>query len=169
MLSYDKDRFKIELPYPHKSDYDTFYVYQRGKVLIDGGNVNDLINFANTCQNETIDKDFKSRQGAIEYLKNAGYSIESVNNGDAYKAARTEYNRQLNEKDIAWRKELSEHYGLDIINDPVGQILIAHAWEDGHSSGYQEVDNCLDGYITLLDDILKVINASKYCLTNMTK
>lgn len=51
----------------------------------------------------------------------------------------------------AWRKKLRETYAS--IPEPVYSVLYAKAYADGHSAGYEEVRNVLDGVVSFYEDI----------------
>ena len=68
--------FKSKLPYPSKSDFDRFYVYNKGQVIENGVRFDD----ADTRATKTAE------------WKRLGYTVEIVNDTDGLRATRNAYN-----------------------------------------------------------------------------
>ncbi len=66
-----------------------------------------------------------------------------------------ERKRKFHELEDAFKKDALEELGLS--NHPHADRIYAFAWENGHSSGLQEVWSCLQELKNLLEDI-EVIN-----------
>lgn len=63
-----------------------------------------------------------------------------------YRDAKNAYNEKIHEIDSAFEAELAEIYCT--LPAQAAKAIFAKAWEDGHSSGYSEIEN---KYIDLCD------------------
>ena len=66
-----------------------------------------------------------------------------------YKADRAKWSAIINEREVEFKKDLYEEYGVS--NNPKANDVWSKAWEFGHSSGLQEVYN----YFIDLVDLIK--------------
>lgn len=125
MESY-RDKYKNTLPYPDRDDYKTIHIYSNGKCLFTGK--------------------------LSDYKKQAGPDgvQEIVEDKEAYNAALKVYRQEDQRLYAAFREEVLEENG--ILNHPKADKVFSMAWEDGHSSGYDEVACYVDKYTDLVRD-----------------
>ncbi len=72
----------------------------------------------------------------------------------AYKVKLDAYHDKSNQLEKEFWEELYAEMGWDRLPKKIAQALQSRAWEEGHSSGYNEVYNCACDYDTLVDAIL---------------
>ena len=108
--SYQK--YKCHLEYPRKEDYTTVYGYKEGKVVF-------------TKSPRDITKD------------DTLLVTEAVLDSDAFKAAKSVYNKEVGRLHDLFRYDLSNEY--DVVGHPKFDQCFAIAWEYGHSYGFSEV------------------------------
>ena len=113
--------------YPNRNDFTKFHAYGAGKVI----------------------GTFNTEKEA----KEAGASTtEKVFDEDGFRAANETYR--------AWSAKVSEEYGRELrkeystFNDKTFDILYRMAYEDGHSAGYDEVENIMASLSCDFDEII---------------
>lgn len=121
---------KPQIDYPHKKDYITSYVYDKGECLWSG---------------PTWEKD---KAELKEEYPNA--LIQEVLDEDAYKARSKEYNEERSKLHLEFQNDLFEDYGVS--DNPKRFKCFELAWERGHSSGLEEVDGYFGDFVELIRD-----------------
>jgi len=121
--------------YPSKSDYTTYFAYKSGE-----------------------SKCFDTYEEAKKFSNN----IESNLDEQAYKAARVEYNRVSSEVESkviqAMKKEIGG-YGDNEQDNKLFDLAYGKAYEDGHSSGFNEIYNYLLDYDDLIQRTLEIVKS----------
>jgi hypothetical protein len=131
------------------------FLYKEGKCICkigygftDGG--------INTEKFQTICKEYNVNEAmtskCITSLKSKGVVIESVVHSD-YHNAIVLYNQADNRIYNIWKIDLFAAYNLDIMSD-LHQLIFSTAWDNGHYSGKQEVDNCMQNIINFANNII---------------
>lgn len=115
MMNYDN--YINRATYPHRSDFNTYNVYLKGNVIGRG-----------------ISRDEKN-----EHMKNhPGCIVESEFDQEKFLAVRDAYYAEEGRMiDLFWSDTFDE-LGIDK-DHPKAHLLRGIAWEQGHSSGLQEV------------------------------
>ena len=121
---------KQKTDYPHKKDYITSYVYDKGVVLWSG---------------PTGEKD---KAELKEEYPNA--LIQEVLDEEAYRAHLKEYNDESAKLHREFRDDLFEDYSVS--DNPKRFKCFELAWERGHSSGLEEVDGYFGDFVELIQD-----------------
>ena len=121
---------KQKTDYPHKKDYITSYVYDKGVVLWSG---------------PTGEKD---KAELKEEYPNA--LIQEVLDEEAYRAHLKEYNDESAKLHREFRDDLFEDYGVS--DNPKRFKCFELAWEHGHSSGLEEVYGYFGDLVVLIQD-----------------
>lgn len=121
-----------KVPYLFKANYEKFYVYSQGKVIVDG----------------LVILDHDERDTKRAEWKAAGYTAELITDRDGMKAARQAYQEENNRLELKFRADLEADY--DMTGHPKADLLFQKAWDQGHSSGYAEVANTYDDLYELV-------------------
>ena len=124
--------FESKLPYPSKSDFDRFYVYNKGQVIENGVRFDD----ADTRATKTAE------------WKRLGYTVEIVNDTVGLRATRNAYNDDVRRLEKEFKAALEDDNGMT--GHPKADILFSKAWDHGHANGYAEVITCYDDLIDLV-------------------
>ena len=125
MSDYDK-KYKNTIPYPSKDDYTTIFIYKAGRVIVEEKlSTYKLNGKVDGVEEKVVDKE--------------GYDA-------AMKVYRAEDNRLFNQ----FKEDVLEENGLT--NHPKAMKVFALAWEEGHSSGYENVAYYVDKYADLVRD-----------------
>lgn len=117
------------------------------------GDVNRGIEFAQEFYpkiNESPTKPFLKRNPtsteAIAYAK----ALEQFEKSEIeYAKKETEYYKAKEEVDVIIRAYVKDMAGFHRIPEKYRDKVWSKAWEDGHSSGYSEIYNCLSGLVDL--------------------
>jgi hypothetical protein len=121
--------------YPNKSDYTTYFAYKGGE-----------------------SKKFDNYEEAKKFSNN----IESNVDKNAYEAARKAYNQASSEAEAkviqAMKKEIGG-YGDNEQDNKLFDLVYGKAYEDGHSSGFNEIYNCLLDYDDLIQRTLEIVKS----------
>lgn len=120
-----------EVPYPHKSDFDIYHVYKKGKVLASG----------KMAEGELSAHD-------LEAYAADGAVIEKELDEEAYKAAKDAYNTYMNKVRTLFVDGL--FYLTDTLDNPKADKAYSIANERGHSSGYSEIAMNYDDLVELI-------------------
>lgn len=72
----------------------------------------------------------------------------------AYWPAKQEFQEKLNEKYGGFNKRMEAKHGLDRFPIKLREVIHSRAWEEGHSSGESEVDNCYYDIVRFVDNVL---------------
>lgn len=121
---------KPQTLYPHRKDYITFYVYDKGACIYSESSL------SNTKSN--LKEDYPN---AV---------IQEVLDKEAYEAHRKEYDAESAKLHQEFVKDLFEEFGA--CNNPKSIRCFELAWEHGHSSGYSEVYNYFGDFVELIRD-----------------
>jgi hypothetical protein len=125
---------KPQTLYPHKKDYTTFYVYDKGACIAEekSGSVTGSITKSHLSQ------------------KYPNAVIQEVLDEDVYKAHRKEYDAESAKLHQEFQNDLFEDY--DVSDNPKRFKCFELAWEHGHSSGLEEVYNYFGDFVELIRD-----------------
>lgn len=157
-MDYGKDgnKYRNLDRYPTKQEYKAYHVYKAGKCVISFGYGFDyaMDELKALClENQFTYKDIPI---TCANLEKKGYLIETIVHND-FKEAQAIFNNKSAALVEQWNKDVYEHYGVDRHN-PLVQIAMSKAYEDGHSSGYQEVEHYFDKYLDFIEEVLKFAN-----------
>jgi hypothetical protein len=125
---------KPQTLYPHKKDYTTFYVYDKGACIAEE---------KSGSGTGSITKSHLSQ-------KYPNALIQEVLDEDAYKARRKEYSDESARLYQEFQNDLFEDYGVS--DNPKRFKCFELAWEHGHSSGYSEVYNYFGDFVELIEN-----------------
>lgn len=121
--------------YPNKSTYTTYFAYKSGE---------------------------SKRFDTYEEAKKFSNNIESNVDKNAYEAARKAYNQASSEAEAkviqAMKKEIGG-YGDNEQDNKLFDLVYGKAYEDGHSSGFNEIYNCLLDYDDLIQRTLEIVKS----------
>lgn len=166
MLDYgpDGNKYRYKGFYPQKNDFYTYYVYKEGQLVF---------KFGFNCPEVTLTELEKFSEGFIahyyfhdlnvlqifkqlekHFIVEKSFNIEVYDH--EYELIRIETNKLMNQ----WESDLYEYYGVDPKSHVV-QLVMSKAWEDGHSSGFYEVENYFNKYLDLVEDIKQAIKKDK--------
>ena len=125
------------IQYPYESEYTIYFAYKNGKA-----------------------KKFNTKEEAKQYSDN----IEEKVDKQAYEAARKAYNQASSEAEAKVIQAMKKEIGLiscgdDEKDNQLFDLVYGKAYEDGHSSGYNEIYNYLLDYDDLLKQAIKIIQA----------
>ena len=128
---------EANVKYPNKSDYTTYFAYKGGE-----------------------SKQFNTREEAKKFSDN----IESNLDKAAYEAARKAYNQAENEATEKVVQAMKKEIGLincgdDEKDNQLFDLIYSKAYEDGHSSDFNEIYNYLLDYDDLLKQAIKIIQS----------
>jgi hypothetical protein len=122
---------EIGMDYPDYAAYSKVYVYNKGKVVVNGTTA--------SMVPASVLADYKKQ----------GFTVETSRDTEAYNAARREYGQLEGQKNAEFRDDLFDEHG--VTGNPRAQRCYDIAWSYGHSSGLQEVAN----YFSELVDLIK--------------
>jgi hypothetical protein len=125
---------KPQTLYPHRNDYITFYVYDKGSCIAE--EKSGLVTSSTTKSHLS-----KKYPNAV---------IQEVLDKEAYEAHRKEYNDESAKLHQEFVKDLFEEYG--VTDNPKRFKCFDLAWEHGHPSGYEEVYNYFGDFVDLIRD-----------------
>lgn len=114
------------VPYPDRKKFSTYYYYSKGKVV------------------HTASGDSDVAPIGIEYAFR-----EKVLDEQAFEEARKAYMKAEADAHSKFKADLFADLGIE--DHPLREKLFSKAWDDGHSSGYQEVYNCALGLVELFE------------------
>ena len=121
--------------YPNKSGYTTYFAYKGGE---------------------------SKRFDTYEEAKKFSNNIESNVDKNAYEVARKAYNQASSEAEAkviqAMKKEIGG-YGDNEQDNKLFDLAYGKAYEDGHSSGFNEIYNCLLDYDDLIQRTLEIVKS----------
>mgnify|MGYP001639748671 CR=1 FL=1 len=125
------------IKYPNRSDYTKYFAYKNGEA-----------------------KQFDTFEKAKQFSSN----VESNLDKNAYEAAQSAYNKARSEAENkviqAMKKEIGWISCGDVEKDnQLFDLAYGKAYEDGHSSGYNEIYNYLLDYDDLIQQAIKIIQA----------
>lgn len=123
---------KPQTLYPHKKDYITFYVYDKGACIAEEKSVSVTGSITKSHLNQ----------------KYPNAVIQEVLDEDAYKAHNKEYTDERNKLYKEFQNDLFEEF--DVVDNPNRFKCFALAWGWGHSSGYSEVYNIFGDFVELI-------------------
>ena len=162
----DHKSYEVQTPRPRRPDFDSYYVYHAGNVIGKDMSAKDLTEFTN----KLFQTNYHSVRAAVDDLHNTrGYTVEIVAHEEQYKKALREYRKHVAHLHDQWKRAVSQEYGIDLIDDPIGAIVFDLAWEEYHSDGYNEVYEGIDEKIDLIHRILRAIPNSNYANEIMEK
>ncbi len=137
-MALNYDSFKTQLPYPKKEEYTVWYFYKSGVLKFD-------LSGSNYTPEQLMDELSKARKTATAN----GWTETKELNEEAYRKAKSAYNSDVNQLQIAFLDALLNEYGVP--DDEFGNKLVQMAWDDGHSSGFSEVENNFSDYSDLYE------------------
>lgn len=159
-LDYTNNKYKNTLPYPDKEDYTFYFIYNHGECICTIGYGYVLPEkFTRICSSHGIDSNNTSLVKRISLLKSRGVIIEKCIHAD-YTSASSAYIKHNNTIYEQWKTDLFQVHGLDL-NSEVDQLIFTEAWDRGHSSGYQEVDNCIYDIEEFANKVIKFHELAK--------
>lgn len=162
----DHKSYEVQSPAPWRPDFNSYYVYHAGNVIGKNMNAKDLTEFTN----KLFRTNYQNVRSAVNDLRNTrGYTVEIVEHEEQYKKARQEYKERTASLHDQWKRAVSQEYGIDLIDDPIGAIVFDLAWEEYHSDGYNEVYEGINEKIDLVHRILRAIPNSNYANEIMEK
>lgn len=125
---------KPQTPYPHRSDYITYYVYDMGSCIAEekSGSVTGSITKSHLKQ------------------KYPNAVIQEVLGEDAYKAHRKEYDAESAKLRQEFKNDLFDEFGVN--DNPKKDRCFDLAWEHGHPSGHEEVYNYFGDFVELIQE-----------------
>ena len=121
--------------YPKRSDYTVYYAYKCGKA-----------------------KQFDS----FEKAKGFSSNVETNLDKNAYQAALSAYNQAVREAEAKVIQVMKDKF-VDVANKEQNEKLFdlayRKAYEQGHSSGFNELYNYLLDYDDLIQEVIKIIQS----------
>ncbi len=123
----DFNKYKNTKVYPNSADYTTVYWYRAGKVV------------CTQRPGESLAAGFDTTKCIRE----------KVIDDAALAAAAAEWRAEQGRLTEMFRQDLIKE--LDIEDHPMRNKLLNKAWEDGHSSGLQEVYHCALNLVDLIE------------------
>jgi hypothetical protein len=121
---------KLQTDYPNKTDYITYYAYDKGVALWSGP--------AWETDKAELKKEYPN---AV---------IQEVLDEDAYKVRRKEYNDERTKLHEEFVNDLFENF--NVTDNPKRSKCFELAWEKGHSNGLEEVYNEFYDLVELIKD-----------------
>ena len=123
---------KPQTLYPHKQDYITYYVYDKGACILEekSGPVTGSITKSHLNQ------------------KYPNAVIQEVFDEVAYKAHQKQYAEETHKLEEEFKNDLFGEYGVR--DNPKRFKCFELAWEHGHSSGHSEVYNYFGDFVELI-------------------
>lgn len=123
--------------YPNKSDYTSYFAYKCGE-----------------------SKQFDTFEEAKKFSSN----VESNVDKQSYEAARKAYNQASSEAEAKIIQAMKKEIGWISCGDSekdnkLFDLAYSKSYEDGHSSGYNEIYNYLLDYDDLIQQAIKIIQA----------
>ena len=125
---------KQKTVYPHKKDYITFYVYDKGACIAEEKSGSGTGSITKSHLNQ----------------KYPNAVIQEVLDEEAYRAHLKEYNDESAKLHREFRDDLFEDYGVS--DNPKRFKCFELAWEHGHSSGLEEVYGYFGDLVVLIQD-----------------
>jgi hypothetical protein len=125
---------KPQTLYPHKKDYITFYVYDKGACIAEEKSGSGTGSITKSHLNQ----------------KYPNAVIQEVLDEDAYQAHSKEYNEERNKLHLEFQNDLFEDY--DVSDNPKRFKCFELAWEHGRSSGLEVVDGYFGDFVELIRD-----------------
>lgn len=138
----DFDLYKNNLEYPNANDYEKTYFYKDGKLIA----------------TRTPDGDTKLEDPNDKVDLTTISTRELVRDKQCYKEAREVYAAEDLRISELFKADLFED--LEIANNPRRHKLYALAYDQGHSSGYQEIYNVACNLVHLIEPL--VINSQGF-------
>ena len=168
MLDYgpDGNKYRYTGSYPQKNDFYTYYLYKEGQLVFKFGFNCPEVSSADL--DTFLDKKFPFVYNNIQqvftqlekyFTVEKNFNIEAYNH--EYELIRVE-TAKLHDM---WEHDLYEHYGVDPKSHVV-QLVMSKAWEDGHSSGFYEVEMYFDRYLEFMEDVIEAIKKDEIDASN---
>ena len=132
---------EVDLKYPNKDDFKTYYVYRKGEKLFEG-NKDELADFA---KNRGLNA---PETFSTEALRRHGFTVEIDVDELTYKMAREAYGKAMSDKATEFYNDLLDEH--DLKDGPKVAKAYQIAWEHGHSSGFGEVANWFSELVDLI-------------------
>lgn len=163
MLDYgpDGNKYRYKGEYPQKNDFYTYYVYKEGKLVF---------KFGFNCPEVTSDEldkflgkkypfpttDIKRVFTELEKYFTVEKHFNKEVYDNEYELIMIESNKLMDQ----WSADVYEHYGVNPKSHVV-QLAMSKAWEDGHSSGFGEVEMYFNNYLNFVEEIKQAIEKDK--------
>ena len=81
--------------------------------------------------------------------------IHHVFDKDGYHKAVNDYHKENNRMYELFKQDCFKYYGIE--NNPAREVIFSKAWEEGHSSGFSEVANCMSDIIDFVERCIKEV------------
>ncbi len=134
-MIYDKTKHDNNDKYPNKEDFTTYFVYSKGKVILNGVPKSEYVEWKN-----------KNKEGSFIH--------ENIFDGEKFKEYRAKWHEKQNDLHKKYKDELFAYYG----NSPFNDIIYSRAYEEGHSTGYEEIENIFYDLHCFVNEIFIRIN-----------
>lgn len=155
------DEYKTKLPYPSKSNCAKYYLYKRGKVVLENVNRERVKEFLRGAVSPT-DKLRTADFSIFDAAQKQGYVIEEISNQETLQEQMNAYRVDEARLIVEFTNDIFEDYG--VTNHPGRHVMFGKAWENGHSAGLSEVYNCFGDvldFVKLLETAVKEAAAAK--------
>lgn len=123
----DFERYKITRHYPRSTKFTTTYFYKEGKCI------------ATLKPGEELPADVDVK----------GCLRESIVDDDAFNQAKMLYSAESVRLETQFKIDLFEDLGIE--DHPMREKLYAKAYESGHPHGHEEVYNCAQSLVELIE------------------
>jgi len=145
-LNYKYYNANEHIEFPNREDYVYYYVYQKGKLIIEGSK--DTILQADIFA--TLVYTYCGGD-SIQALQSKGYTIEKDLGGDQYKEAIKRFRECQQELDKEFKQDALKVVGLT--DHTKADKIFQYCDREGHSEGYREILCILENISDLfLDD-----------------
>jgi len=135
------DDYKLKTPLPQKHNFKQYFVYKQGQVLLQLATKTQLIQFLMSAKPKDISISDWADLTINQQIKHLEMLLDVLTDENGYSSAVKDYNEEKQhlykkfEKDVIEEEMLEKH--------PCSKGMFAYAWQNGHSSGLQEVHNIL--------------------------
>jgi hypothetical protein len=131
-MIYNRAKYETKVPYPHINDFTKWYVYEKGKVILDGVDYQEFLKYQ---------KD------------NPKCNYDKVADQERFIEARRLYSEDAARLAAEYEQELFASVGYP---DKICSIVYSKAYDQSHAWGYEEVENTFFSLLEFVEDILEV-------------
>ena len=132
-MKYKYYEVNTHIKFPNKSDFIYYYVYHRGRLIVEGDQMGIL--------QPDMHQDYQGANTTSE-LRSKGYTVEEDNGGDRYDKAMNSYRKYQQKLDQEFKEDAIAQVLLTY--HPKADKIFAYAEREGHSNGYVEILMILD-------------------------